>query len=237
MRQWRGSITVPAVAFAAGVLFATNASLFAGDDERAPTNLSELAASETERLEELEAETAELRAQRDALVATLAEPAAGPDPAVVASVGRTAATGPGIHVELWDAPTVGQDDVHPDDLVVHQQDIEAVMNALWAGGAEAMTVQGQRIVTTSGVRCVGNVLYLHGRTYSPPFVVEAIGDPAALAAALDASPEVRIYQQYVEAFGLGWSTERLEKIEMPAYEGSMVLQHSAAHGTEGTDSA
>lgn len=231
--HWRSSLGVAAVAFGGGVLFATNASLFAEDDQRAPTNLAELAAAETERLEQLEAENAELRAERDALLAGLAEPPTQQDEQLVTSVGRSAVRGPGVEVQLWDAPDVGTAGVNVDDLVVHQQDLEAVMNALWAGGAEAMTVQGQRIVTTSGVRCVGNTLYLHGRTYSPPFVVQAIGDPAALTAALESSPGVQVYQQYVDAYGLGWSQTRLEEIEMPAYGGSMELQHGApAPGAE-----
>ena len=56
----------------------------------------------------------------------------------------------------------------PDDLVVHQQDIQGVVNALWAGGAEAMTLMGQRVIATTAVRCVGNTLLLHGAVYSPP---------------------------------------------------------------------
>ena len=51
----------------------------------------------------------------------------------------------------------------PDDLVVHQQDVQAVVNALWHGGAEAMHAQDQRVISTSAVRCVGNTLILQGR--------------------------------------------------------------------------
>ena len=56
-----------------------------------------------------------------------------------------------------------------DDLVVHQQDVQGVVNALWAGGAEAMMLMDQRVISTSAVRCVGNTLILQGRVYSPPF--------------------------------------------------------------------
>lgn len=224
--HWRSSFAVAAVAFGAGVLFATNASLFAEDDQRAATNLTELAASETERLERLEARNAELRAERDALLAGLAAPPSLQDERLAADVGRSPVRGPGVEVQLWDAPDVGTEGVNVDDLVVHQQDLEAVMNALWAGGAEAMTVQGQRIIATSGVRCVGNTLYLHGRTYSPPFVVRAIGDPAELTAAIETSPGVEVYHQYVDAYGLGWSFTPLEEIEMPPYRGPMELRHA-----------
>ena len=96
--------------------------------------------------------------------------------------------------------------VDPDDLVVHQQDVQSVVNALWAGGAEAMTIMDQRVVTTSAVRCIGNTLLLQGRAYSPPFVITAIGDPAPMSTALDAEPGVALFQTYVQKYQLGFST-------------------------------
>ena len=85
---------------------------------------------------------------------------------------------------LADAPRsadrVLPEDASPDDLVVHQQDVQAVVNALWPGGAEAMQIMDQRVITTSAVRCVGNTLILQGRVYSPPFQITAIGDPQRL---------------------------------------------------------
>src|SRR3712207_2320199 len=60
--------------------------------------------------------------------------------------------------------------------------VQSVLNGLWAGGAEAVAVQDQRLVTTSAARCIGNTLLLAGRTYSPPYVITAIGDPARLQA-------------------------------------------------------
>ena len=95
-----------------------------------------------------------------------------------------------------------------DDVVVHQQDVQAVVNALWRGGATGMTVMDQRIISTSAVRCVGNTLILQGRVYSPPFTVTATGDPATLEAELSADPQVQIYLQYVEKVGLGWLVEQ-----------------------------
>ncbi|MEE6294877.1 DUF881 domain-containing protein [Georgenia wangjunii] len=228
----RASVGVAAVCGMAGLLLATNASLFAADDDRHPENLVQLARAETERLEEVEAEVAALRTRvRDVVDA---QPPAVPSDVIAGELtshasGRNAVTGPGLVVEMWDAPPppdFQERGLHVDDLVVHQQDLEAVINALWAGGAEAMTIQGQRIVSTSSVRCVGNVLLLHGRHYSPPYRVAAIGDPDALENALMDSPGVEIYLQYVEAVNLGWSVTERASIEMPAYEGSLRLEYA-----------
>ena len=96
--------------------------------------------------------------------------------------------GPGLVVTLDDAQRDANGrfprDASPDDLVVHQQDIQAVLNALWSAGAEAIQMQDQRIIATSVPRCVGNTLLLNGRTYSPPYAITAIGDAAAMQAAL-----------------------------------------------------
>jgi uncharacterized protein YlxW (UPF0749 family) len=105
-------------------------------------------------------------------------------------------------------------DASPDDLVVHQQDISAVLNALWSAGAEAVQMQDQRITASSAPRCVGNTLLLEGRTYSPPYVLTAIGDPAAMQAALAADPLVSLYKQYVIRFGLGYSEQVSTDVEV-----------------------
>ena len=106
--------------------------------------------------------------------------------------------------------------VSVDDVVVHQQDVQAVVNALWAAGAEAMTIQDQRVISTSAVRCVGNTLILRGRVYSPPFVVTAIGDQDALLAGLEKDPDVAVYREYVDRLGLGYHVERLQATFGPA---------------------
>lgn len=127
-----------------------------------------------------------------------------------------ALTGPGISVTLDDSP-LWEDALHSgdkdlsdhdvNDYVVHQQDLEAVINALWAGGAEAMTIQGERVLPTTAVRCVGNVLLLRGRQYAPPYTVAAIGPINDMKRSLASSPAVRIYRQYVDAVGLGWKVD------------------------------
>ena len=119
--------------------------------------------------------------------------------------------GPGLVVTLADAQRDANGrfprDASPDDLVVHQQDIQAVLNALWSAGAEAIQMQDQRIIATSAPRCVGNTLLLNGRTYSPPYTVTAIGDATAMQAALAAAPLVSLYKQYVVRFGLGYTEQ------------------------------
>lgn len=143
------------------------------------------------------------------------------------AAGFTALRGTGVVVELDDAPRRPEqglpEGASNDDLVVHQQDVQAVVNALWAGGAEAMSIMNVRVLATSAVRCVGNTLLLHGRVYSPPFKIVAIGDPAALQQALAASEGVRVFKGVVNDFHLGYR-ETVSTVTVPAFEDSTALR-------------
>ncbi|KAB7789649.1 DUF881 domain-containing protein [Bifidobacterium leontopitheci] len=118
--------------------------------------------------------------------------------------------GPGVTVTLNDSPLwenmvdSSGSAANINDYVVHQEDVEAVVNALWAGGAESMMIMDQRVLFNSAVICQGNVLLLQGKKYSPPFTISAIGPTDAMLDALDNSNAVKLYKEYVSAFGLGW---------------------------------
>jgi uncharacterized protein YlxW (UPF0749 family) len=229
--RWAG--LVPLTALAAGLLFATSAATAQGTDLRADRRLqlTELIAREQQGVERQEQVAAGLRRT----VERVADEAAARDSQVSAAMasaelqmgaGLVPVAGPAVTVRLDDAPRRPgrpplSDD--PDDLVVHQQDVQAVVNALWAGGAEAMTLMGQRVVSTSAVRCVGNTLILHGRVYSPPFVVTAIGDPFALRLALETDPGVLYFQSFVDRFGLGYQVTAEQEVRLPAYTGTLDL--------------
>ena len=95
--------------------------------------------------------------------------------------GRDPVTGSGVTVTLSDAPeSVREDsDIDVNYLLVHQQDIQAVVNAMWLGGATAVTIAGQRVITTTGIKCSGNAVRLHGIPYGQPYVISAVGAPGA----------------------------------------------------------
>lgn len=145
--------------------------------------------------------------------------------------------GPGLVVSLRDAQRDANGrfprDTSPDDLVVHQQDIEAVLNALWSAGAEAIQMQDQRIIATSIARCVGNTLLLNGRTYSPPYTISAIGNAEAMQQALAAAPLVTLYKQYVVRFGLGYSEEVKDDLQIMGHSEPVRLHFAQPAGPLG----
>ncbi|PFG36881.1 uncharacterized protein YlxW (UPF0749 family) [Flavimobilis soli] len=238
-RPVRATVAVTLVLALAGLLFTANARLSRSGGERHATNLAELVEIENDRVRELGEQVDQITAEIDTILANPTDVDAPGETAVAQRdaivAGTVAVTGPGLRVTLDDAPasTPLSATVRPDSLVVHQQDLEAVINALWAGGAEAMTLQGQRVTVSTAFRCVGNVLSLGGRVYSPPYRVEAIGDPNALTAALDASREIQVYRQWVDQVGLGWSVDVVDTLQVPA--GSLPAELAQADVPSGVD--
>ncbi|MEU9136381.1 DUF881 domain-containing protein [Streptomyces sp. NPDC048404] len=140
--------------------------------------------------------------------------------------------GEAVTVTLNDAPPnataklPGYPEPQPDYLVIHQQDLQAVVNALWQGGAKGIKVMDQRLISTSAVRCVGNTLILQGRVYSPPYKITAVGDPAKLQKSLASSPAIQNYMVYVNVYGLGWKVEENGTVTLPGYSGTVDLHYA-----------
>lgn len=198
---------------AAGLLLGTSAASYGGG--RQATDLRTLLRNEQESSAKKAHHVEQLRDEVKKLsVSQQTQPQTVTVPQIAA--GTTPVSGPGISVSLSDAPNPPANAPNVDDYVVHQQDVEGAMNALWSGGAEAMTVQGHRITSDSKIRCVGNVIYVDGMVHSPPFVITAIGDPQQLQRALQKDPAMQIYRQYVEAKGLGYSVTKQQNVKMPA---------------------
>ena len=139
--------------------------------------------------------------------------------------GLSAVEGPGVIVTLQDAPKT-LDDVDPDLLVIHQQDVQSVVNAMWRGGAEAIMIMDQRLIASSAVKCVGNTLLLQGRVYSPPYRIQAIGNMQRLQRALDNEPGVELLKDLARVYGIGYDVTTAPLIKMPEFTGSVSLPNS-----------
>jgi len=238
---WR--FGVPLVCLLAGLLLAATHGVSGG---------AEIRRSDAPRLVDLvraaQSSVSRLNAERDELANRLdSVHGRSPDAALAAMLKRSAELageagmdpvhGPGLAVTLQDAQRDANGrfprDASPDDLVVHQQDIQAVLNALWSAGAEATQMQDQRIIATSVPRCVGNTLLLNGRTYSPPYTITAIGNAAAMQSALAAAPLVTLYKQYVVRFGLGYREEVKPDKQIVGYSEPVRMHYAEPAGPVG----
>ncbi len=236
--KWRPVRLLTAAVFAlAGLIFVTSFNTAKGTNIRTDDSLlrlSDLVRERSDKNAELEESTAAVRGEVD----TLARRDAGSSEAEDArlgtlekAAGTTEVAGEGLTVTLDDAPpnaraAPGYPEPQANDLVIHQQDLQAVVNALWKGGAEGIKVMDQRLISTSAVRCVGNTLILQGRVYSPPYKVTAVGDTDKLRKALTTSPAVQNYQLYVKAYGLGWKVDERGAMTLPGYSGTVDLHYA-----------
>ena len=122
------------------------------------------------------------------------------------TAGLSPVHGPALRVTLDDSSLKKSPTGDLNDLVIHSQDVQAVVNALWHAGAEAIAVNGQRLVATSAVLCVGNTLLVDGTVHSPPYVLVAIG---ATKATFDDDLLVRRLRHDADVVQLGFSVERV----------------------------
>jgi len=238
LRSWRAASVAAFVL--AGALFATTSLHSDGLDLRAAsiTDLSNVVRQERDRADQLRDQVAALNTEIDQLSHQVDDSAVAELQRQVDELrqpaGLSPVAGPGLTVVLTDAPksqidkAAGDEDVSVDELIVHQQDIQAVVNALWVGGAEAMTIQGQRVVSTTGIKCVGNTVVLHGVPYSPPYRIAAIGSPSELMQSLDSSDYIDAYLRVVAAHGLGYEVTPSARLEFPGFQGSTALKFAEA---------
>lgn len=98
--------------------------------------------------------------------------------------GNTAVHGPGVTVTLKDSAATNTSGTDENAFVVHDSDLLRVINELRAAGAEAISLNGERVLATSEIRCAGPTVSINNTRYAAPFVIKAIGDPATMEQSL-----------------------------------------------------
>jgi uncharacterized protein YlxW (UPF0749 family) len=223
----------------AGLLFITSFNTAKGTNIRTDSSLlklSDLIHERSHKNARLDESDAALRDDVEALAKRTGGGTTKADESRLSALEKNAGTqkltGKAVTVTLNDAPPnataklPGYPEPQPDYLVIHQQDLQAVVNALWQGGARGIKVMDQRLISTSAVRCVGNTLILQGRVYSPPYKITAIGNPDKLQKALAASPAIQNYMVYVNVYGLGWKVTENGTVTLPGYSGTVDLHYA-----------
>jgi uncharacterized protein YlxW (UPF0749 family) len=222
-------VVTPLVFLVTGGLFAVSAANSEGTDLRPgrTTDLAGLVHVEDQHLRSLQAESRDLNREVEALAANSKDLRVRQAQAQARQArkpaGLTKVSGPGITVTLSDAPREVRDSSDEDinKLVVHQQDIQAVVNAMWAAGASAVTIQGQRVVTTTGIQCAGSSVQVNGLYFPQPYEISAVGDPDVLEERIAIDSYLGEYrrQSEISSIQIGWSLEREDDIAAPAYAG------------------
>jgi uncharacterized protein YlxW (UPF0749 family) len=180
-----------------------------------------------QRRSRLEQDVARLTEQVDSKRVDQAKTKAG---ALRPAAGFTEVRGEGVTVTLSDAPADVINSSTQDEklLVVHQQDIQAVVNAMWSGGARAITIQGQRIISTTGIKCQGNAVQLQGLPYSQPYVISAVGPVDELTDSLLQDDYLEVYREdaALPDVSVGWDLQQEAQLVAPAYSGLSDLSYA-----------
>ena len=178
------------------------------------------------QVDTLDARLDALRGQSAELSASLAVTESRLDE-VAAAVGAEAVNGPGVRVTVDDAAS------GTDEGTILDTDLQLLVNGLWQAGAEAVAINGQRLTTLTAIRTAGQAITVNFRSLSPPYVVNAIGDPDVLPAKLLDTIAGQTFTDLAANFGIGFAVETRDDLQLPA--GSGVVLRQATGITTGPD--
>ena len=199
---------------------------------RYQVTLAEAALDLQAEQDQLKRQLAGLRAELDAIqahTAALGPLAADLDARLTGAkqaAGLTPVAGEGIVLTLDDGRVPASAPARTiERAIVHSSDITDVLNAAWKGGAEAISVNGERITAASA--CVGAVIQINGTLLSPPFVFNIVGPAERLHAELSDPPQLADQKARRDAFGLRLRFERSSDVRVPAYSGPITVRYAS----------
>lgn len=126
--------------------------------------------------------------------------------------------GEGIIVTLDDSDMTVSENISTESMLIHDTDLRAIVNELSAAGAEAMSINGQRIIATTAIRCVGPVIQVNGVKVAAPFKIKAIGNAKYLESALNIKGGI---VDSFEIYGIKINISREKSITIPKYDGKL----------------
>jgi uncharacterized protein YlxW (UPF0749 family) len=136
------------------------------------------------------------------------------------SVGLTPLRGPGVVIEIADSKRVVPDGENPSNYIVLVDDLRDIVTALWAEGAEAISINGERLVASSSIYGVGASVLVNTAFLSPPFRIEAVGAAGLLDRfSTNAAFRGRVAQR-IQAFGLEFASQATNSLDIPAFVGN-----------------
>jgi len=143
--------------------------------------------------------------------------------------GKTALEGPGIIIKMYDNPEERPFGYDLNEDVIHDVDILNIINDLRRAGAEAISVNNERVVATSEIKCGGPIIRINGRSSATPFIIKAIGDPKVLYAAVNAPGT---YGDLLKIYNIGFETTIEDSIYIPAYNGDFEFRYAKPVGED-----
>lgn len=178
-----------------------------------------------QRVEDLSSRLSQTEKERDALAqevhrlrqSALQVPDSQRIESLKMAAGLLALQGPGVVLTIDDSKRPSKPGENPNLYIIHDDDILKVINELFAAGAEALSINEQRLIATSEIRCAGPTLSVNNTRYSPPYEIRAIGDPRTLESALKMRGGV---VETLQFWGIQIAIKQQSNIIIPAYKGA-----------------
>ncbi len=145
----------------------------------------------------------------------------------MANSGMTSLKGPGIKITMYDNMSPEIVGMSINDDVIHDVDILNILNDLKIAGAEAISINDQRVVSTSEIICGGPIIRINGKSIGTPFIIKAIGDPKLLMASVNAPGT---YGELLSVYQIGFEPEEQENVVIPAYKGNFDFTYAKPVG-------
>lgn len=137
-------------------------------------------------------------------------------------IGMSEVTGPGVIIMLSDSKKDSSTALNVSDLLVHDADVLSVINELKNAGAEAISINDQRLVPTSSIVCGGNIIEINGEKVGAPFIIKAIGLPEQLAALSRPGG----YLELLKKATVGVELKKSNNIVIPKYTGVITYKYA-----------
>jgi len=131
--------------------------------------------------------------------------------------------GKGIIVTINDSKVPLENGENPNNSIVHNEDLLKITNELYSGGAEAIAINNQRLISNSEITCAGPTILVNKTRITPPFVILAIGNQDNMISTLEMRGGIL---ETLKFFGLEIKIEKKDKILIPAYNGNVDLKFS-----------
>lgn len=136
--------------------------------------------------------------------------------------GLTPVKGRGVIVTIEDSKMNVKVGENPNLYLIHDEDILKIVNELKAAGAEAISINEQRLVARSEIRCVGPTITINRKSFASPYIIKAIGKPDTLAGALQLRGGVA---ESLKVWGIDLNIKKEENIVVPGYDGSFIADY------------
>lgn len=229
MRSKGAKVSIALVSLVLGIMLAIQFKTTASINNNTPARIEEVAQkldSVTQERDALAEEVISLREKlnnvrkNDQAMADLQEELQKANMAA----GLTPLEGAGIILTINDIPRNLQPDEDPNNLLVHDTDLQTLVNDLKASGAEAISINDQRITAMSEIRCASTLILVNTRRVGPPFVIKAIGNPDMLESGMTIKGG---WLNIMKQWGYQIHMQKSEKVQIPAYTGTIRFEYSS----------